>query len=71
MHDAKLRELESWKSRVYIDIKNQPCISVRWVIKPKVIDGRLSTKAKLCARGFQELQNFHTDSPTCTREALD
>ena len=71
--EVKLRELKGWKSqRVYdeVDNKNQPCISVRWVIKPKVMDGRLSTKAGLRARGFQELQNFHTDSPTCTRESI-
>ena len=73
VHDAKLCELKSWKSQhVYeeVDNKSQPCISVRWVIKPKVIDGRLSTKARLCAYGLQELQNFHTGSPTCTQESI-
>ena len=73
VHDAKLYELKSLKSQcVYgeVDNKNQPCISVQWVVKPKVIDGRLSTKARFYACGFQELQNFHTDSPTCTRESI-
>ena len=44
VHKAKLK---SWKSqRVYeeVDNKNQPCISVRWVIKPKVIDERFPLK---------------------------
>ena len=74
VHDAKLRELKSWKSQgVYEEAGNkyQPCISVRWVIKPKVTDGRLSTKARLCAPGFQEFQNFLNDSLTCTQKALD
>ena len=37
VHNAKLPELKSWKSQcVYeeVDNKNQPCISVRWVINP-------------------------------------
>ena len=25
------------------------------------------TKARLCARGFEELQDFPTDSPCCSR----
>ena len=27
-------------------------------------------KARLCARGFEELQDFRTDSPTCSREGI-
>ena len=45
-------------------------MSVRWVLKQKIIDGKLGTKARLCARGFEELQNFRTNSPTCSREGI-
>ena len=27
-------------------------------------------KAHLCAKGFQEIQDFHTDSPTCSHESI-
>ena len=70
---AKFRELEQWKSmKVYteIDDDGQECISLRWVIKPKIIDDKPGIKARLCARGFEEEQNFRTDSPTCSREGL-
>ena len=68
--DAKNRELESWsKHQVYeeIDDTGQDCISVRWVVTPKIIDGQQKMKARLCARGFEESANFRTDSPTCSR----
>ena len=32
-----------------------------------MIDNVVSTKARLCARGFEENQDFRTDSPTCSR----
>ena len=70
---AKERELQSWKSqKVYEEISDngQSTISVRWVLKPKIIDGRMSTKARLCARGFEEIEKFQTDSPTCSRESV-
>ena len=63
--DAKLMELENWnKQNVYIEENDigQSCISTRWVITKKVI----ITKARLCARGFEETQKFRTDSPCCT-----
>ena len=68
---AKNAELLQWKQRnVYTEVpdKNQECMSVRWVIKEKVIDGKPAVKARLCARGFEEDQMFRTDSPTCSRE---
>ena len=43
---------------------------MRWMIKPKIFDGQHSTKARLCARGFKELQCFRTDSPACSREGI-
>ena len=63
---AKMKELESWKKQqVYEEVENkgQYCISVRWVLKPKYIDGVLSTKVWLCARSFEESQDFRTDFP--------
>ena len=70
---AKQRELESWKSReVYQEVKDngQECLTVRWVITPKVINGKPSLKARLCAKGYQELKDFRTDSPTCAKESI-
>ena len=43
---------------------------MRWVIKPKIINGQQSTKGRLCAGGFKELQYFQTDLPTCSREGI-
>ena len=70
---AKLKELESWKNQnVFQEVENtgQKALSVRWVLKPKVINGVLTTKARLCARGFEEDKFFRTDSPTCSREGV-
>ena len=40
---------------------------MRWVISKKVVDGGNFTRARLCARGFEELQDFPTDSPCCSQ----
>ena len=67
--DAKLIEIENWiKQNVYIEENyiGQSCISTRWVITKKVLDGD-KTKARLYARGFEETQKFGTDSPCWTR----
>ena len=67
---AKLQELANWKSQqVYVEEEDRGrrCLSVRWVLTPKMIDSVVSTKARLCARGFEENQDFRTDSPTCSR----
>ena len=67
---AKLQELANWKSQqVYVEEEDrgQRCLSVRWVLTPKMIDNVVSTKARLCARRFEENQDFCTDSPTCSR----
>ena len=72
-NEAKSKELNSWKfQKVYeeIDDLNQPCISVRWVITPKMIDGTWTTKARLCAKGYEEDSFCRTDSPTSTKEGL-
>ena len=68
-----MKELNSWKKEnVYEEVPNedQQTISVRSVIKPKIIYGQHSAKARLCARGFEKPQCFRTDSPTCSREGI-
>ena len=40
------------------------------MVTPKIIEGKLQTKARLCARGFEETTSFRTDSPTCKRESV-
>ena len=35
-----------------------------------MVNGQETTKARPCARGFQELQDFRTDLPTCSRESV-
>ena len=70
---AKLKKLNEWKKeQVYIDEKDegQDCISLRWVLKEKLVNGNKIIKARLCARGFKEAQDFRKDSPTCSREGL-
>ena len=70
---AKLTELEQWKSRqVYKEVEDtgQECISLHWVIKSKIINNKSATKAYLCACGFEEEQNYHTDSPTYSRQGI-
>ena len=71
--DAKLKEIESWRTNnVFEEVPNcgQKTMSVRWVISPKIVEGKMSTKARLCARGFEETVLNRTDSPTCSREGM-
>ena len=71
---AKMNELQSWKDeQVYTEVDNagQSVISVRWVISVKPDERKQDVvKARLCARGFEENQDFRTDSPTCKRESV-
>ena len=44
------------------------CISIRWVILKKISDSKITKKARLFARGFEETQEeFQTDSSCCSR----
>ena len=76
MHDAKLAELESWReNNVFKEVPDngQKCISTRWVCSVKTTtQGELKHKARLVARGFEEIPNneISTDSPTCASESL-
>ena len=72
---AKEKELKNWsENNVYseVDDNNQYTISCRWVIETKKMDGLDVTKARLCARGFEDEEGTsrRTDSPTCSKEAL-
>ena len=71
---AKEHELNEWQKRgVYNDVEDegQNAITLRWVLKDKTLsDKSVIKKARLSARGFQEEQNFRTDSPTCSKEGL-
>ena len=46
------------------------CKSLRWVVKPNLIDGIMYIEGRLCARGFEEEESFRTDSLTCAREGI-
>ena len=61
---AKMNELEIWKNQeVYCEEEDisQSCISVRWVSSCKIKNGENVTKARLCAHGFEEINDFPTD----------
>ena len=67
--EPKLKELENWKNNnIYqeLDDENQNKIPVRWIITEKVIDGISKPKARLVARGFEDLDInvVRKDSPT-------
>ena len=71
---AKLEEMNSWKQhRVYQEVidKGQKTISTRWICTLKEKEGNLVPKARLVARGFEEIDsNVQKDSPTCAGESL-
>ena len=71
--EAKIIELNQWRNeQVYdeIDDLGQQCIFLRWLMKEKVVNKKKIIKAHLCARGFEEEQNFRADSPTSSKEGL-
>ena len=74
VENAKDNELRNWlREDVYEVVRDegQESMSVRWVITPKMIDGKMSTKARLVARGFEEDSTaLRTDSPTCMKDTL-
>ena len=67
---AKIYELENWKRQeVYCDEKDigQWCISVGWVLSHQIKNGGNVVKARLCARGFEEIKDFPINSPSCSQ----
>lgn len=70
---AKIKELESWKkNNVYEEVpfEDQKCISSKWVIKPKIVDNKFITKARLVLKGYEEEECVRTDAPCCMRESV-
>ena len=44
--EAKEKELNNWRDQEVYDVvkdDGQPCITVRWVITPKTVDGKRTT----------------------------
>ena len=71
---AKHKELQSWEENmVYTEVENinQHVISTRWVMTTKEIDGNMTVKARLVARGFEDIESdVRTDSPTCSKDTI-
>lgn len=56
---------------VRVDEIESHCISTRWVVTEKFVNGERNVKAHLVARGFEEdTTHMVKDSPTCTKESL-
>ncbi|KAF7212966.1 putative LOC107374202-like protein [Nothobranchius furzeri] len=73
--DAKQDGIKSWKDNdVFVEVRDegQKSISTRWVCTVKETSDGLKPKARLVARGFEELQEseLQKDSPTCASESL-
>lgn len=72
---AKQDEIMNWnKNNVFEEVEDagQKCVSTRWVCSLKETPCGIVPKARLVARGFEEL-NIHElqkDSPTCASDAL-
>ena len=67
---TKMTELENWKKqKVYSEEEDmeKSCISVRLVLSQKVKNGENITEVRYCARGFEEVKDFATDSPCCSK----
>jgi transposase InsO family protein len=72
---AKDTELDSWKSNcVYEEVLDtgQKCISTKWICTLKETADGIKPKARLVARGFEEVEtrDLPKDSPTCSTESL-
>ena len=70
---AKKRELNSWiDKQVYEEVENegQNLMGLKWVIKPKIIDGKDDIKARLVCKGNLECETFRKDSPTYSKPAI-
>lgn len=72
---AKQAEIFNWyKNNVFEEVEDagQKCVSTRWVCSLKETQNGIVPKARLVARGFEEL-NIHElqkDSPTCASDSL-
>ena len=48
----------------------QKTISTRWVIHEKTVGGKLTYKARLVARGFEETTSIQSDAPTVEKSTI-
>ena len=67
------RELNMWKEQDVFeesDKEGKKMITLKWVIKPKIIDGKEGFKARLVARGYQDESKVRKDSPTCSKDSI-
>lgn len=70
--EAQERELQNWKLLdVYQEVEDhgQEFVSVKWVPSLKEAGGNKVKKARLVARGYEEILETQTDSPTCSKES--
>ena len=69
--EPKRAELQKWKDMdVYSEVENtgQQSITTRWVCTERMKAGKIEAKARLCARGCEDVEDVPTDSPTCERD---
>ena len=67
----KQAELQKWKEMdIYSEVDDcgQNRISTKWVCTERLKGGKLDLKARLCARGCEDVEDVPTDSPTCERD---
>ena len=71
--EAKQRELEMWKNQqVYEEVENRnyKTVNLKWVTKPKIVNGEHTVKCRLVAKGYEDLENVRKDSPCCSKDAI-
>ena len=51
-------------------MKAAEILSTTWVVTEKDVDGERKTKARLCARGYEEEADVRRDSPTLMKLSL-
>lgn len=71
--EAKKRELDMWKTQeVYEEIQdnNYKTISLKWVTKPKIVDGKHTVKCRLVAKGYEDISQVRKDSPCCSKDGI-
>ena len=71
--EAKLEEIESWRrNNVFEEINDigQDRVSVKWIVKEKIKNNMRKYKARLVARGYEELDEPRSDSPTCSKDTI-
>ena len=71
---AKEEEWNKWiEENVYDEVpdEGQERVTTTWVTTAKIKDGKMVTKARLVARGYEEEKSgIRSDSPTCMKESI-